>query len=65
MDSRYDYPQFSNIRSHIQRAEAQRHVEIGYALADALMDAGDFLRRAFSGAASIVRMAASRMAGRS
>lgn len=64
MGSKHDYPEFSNIRSHLERVEAQRSVEIGYALADALADAGDFLGRAASGIASIARMAASRMAGR-
>jgi len=44
-----EYPEFSNIRSHVERADAMRSVEIGYALADALVDAGTFLGRAFSG----------------
>ena len=50
MDRRPHYPEYSSIRSHLDRAEADRGVEIGYALADALIDAGDYLRRAFSGA---------------
>lgn len=49
MDRRPDYPEFSSIRSHLERAEADRGVEIGYALADALIDAGEYLSRAFSG----------------
>jgi hypothetical protein len=55
MGSKYDYPEFSNIRSHLQRAEAQRDLEYGYALADALIDAGDFLRRGVAGMLSIFR----------
>jgi hypothetical protein len=64
MSSRHDYPEYSNIRSHVERAEAQRQVEIGYALADALTDAGEFLARALSGIASIARAAAARLARR-
>jgi hypothetical protein len=55
MSSRHDYPEYSNIRSHIERAEAQRQVEIGYALADALIDAGDFLRRGVASRLSLFR----------
>jgi hypothetical protein len=42
-----EYPEFSNIRSHLVRAEAKHGLEVGYALADALMDAGEYLGRAF------------------
>jgi hypothetical protein len=49
MDRRPHYPEFSSIRSHLDRAEADRGVEIGYLLADALIDAGDALRRVVSG----------------
>jgi len=49
MDRIPHYPEFSSIRSHVDRAAADRGVEIGYALADALIDAGEYLRRAFSG----------------
>jgi hypothetical protein len=54
MDKYPDYPEFSNIRSHLERAEARRHLEIGYALADALVDAGEFLGRAFKGVAQFI-----------
>jgi hypothetical protein len=47
MDPRHDYPDFHRIRSHLERADAERGVEIGYALADAITDAGDCLGRAF------------------
>jgi hypothetical protein len=50
MNRKPEYPEFSSIRSHVERADAMRSMEIGYALADALVDAGDFLGRAFSGA---------------
>jgi hypothetical protein len=56
MSSRHDYPEYSNIRSHVERAEAQRQVEIGYALADALIDAGDFLRRGMAGMLSVFQL---------
>jgi hypothetical protein len=56
MGSKHDYPEFSNIRSHVQRVEAQRDLEYGYALADALIDAGDFLRRGVAGMLSIFRL---------
>jgi hypothetical protein len=47
MGYKHDYPEFSNIRSHLQRAEARRGLEVGYALADALIDAGEYMGRAF------------------
>jgi hypothetical protein len=59
-----EYPEFSNIRSHLQRVEAQRNFEIGYALADALVDAGDFLRRGLSALISPLQVIFSRRARR-
>jgi hypothetical protein len=41
-----------------------RSFEIGYALADALLDAGDFLRRAVSALASMARALGARVARR-
>lgn len=64
MGHKHDYPDFSSIRSHLHRAQAQRHYDIGYALADALVDAGDFLRRGFAAIPSIVGVATSRRAKR-
>jgi hypothetical protein len=54
----HDYPDFSHIRSHIQRAEAQRHYQLGYALADALIATGQWLRRGLSAAAGAAAWAA-------
>ena len=45
MNARPEYPDFSCIRSHIERAEAERSYEVGYAVADALIAAGGLLRR--------------------
>jgi hypothetical protein len=64
MNGRPEYPEFSSIRSHVQRADAMRSFEIGYALADALLDAGDFLRRAVSALASMARALGARVARR-
>jgi hypothetical protein len=46
MSRRPDYPEFDNIRSHIQRADAQRSVATGVIIAETLLLAGDMLRRA-------------------
>lgn len=58
MASIHDYPEFSSIRSHLERAEAQRHYQLGYALADALIAAGHLLRRGLSAAAGAAAWAA-------
>jgi hypothetical protein len=47
MNGKHDYPEFSNIRSHLERTNARHDLELGYALADALVDAGEYLGRAF------------------
>jgi hypothetical protein len=64
MGYNHEYPEFSNIRSHLARAEARRHLDIGYALADALLDAGEFLRRAVSGVLSSARAVTARFGRR-
>jgi hypothetical protein len=60
----HDYPEFSNIRSHLDRVEAERHYQLGYALADALVAGGHLLRRGLSAAAGVAAWAARAGGGR-
>jgi hypothetical protein len=45
MSLKHEYPEFSSIRNHLERAEAQRSMQIGYAIADALLAIGTFARQ--------------------
>jgi hypothetical protein len=53
-----DYPEFSNIRSHIERVEAQRHFRAGIALAGFLIAAGRMLQRGISAAVGVAAWSA-------
>jgi hypothetical protein len=64
MEPIHDYPEFSSIRSHLERVEAQRYYQYGYALADALIATGHFLRRGLSAAAGVAAWAARAGGGR-
>jgi hypothetical protein len=59
-DFNRDYPEFSRIRSHIERANAQRSVVIGYAIAEAIIATSAFIGRCSS---AIFGGAARRKAG--
>jgi hypothetical protein len=58
MDPRDQYPEFSNIRSHLERIQAQHDYRWGHALADALVAAGGLLRRGLLAAAATTAWAA-------
>lgn len=64
MTRRLDYPEFNNIRSHIERADAQRSFATGVVLAEALLLAGDMLRRTASALLAPVRAAMKRRPAR-
>lgn len=54
MKARQDMPDFSLIRSPLQRAEAEHSYEVGAAIADGLYAAGNALTRAIDGIARTV-----------
>jgi hypothetical protein len=61
MSPRNDYPEFSNIRSHIERADAQRSFAAGVVLADTLLLAGEMLRRAVASVLGVFSRSAKRV----
>jgi hypothetical protein len=61
MSLRNDYPEFSNIRSHIEREDAQRSFAAGMVLAETLLLAGDMLRRAVASGLGVFRRSTRRV----
>lgn len=54
MTTKRDYPDFSSIRSPMERAEAERGYEVGVAIADGLYAVGEALGRAIDGVSRVV-----------